>query len=65
VSYPSDEDVTDEAVQAERERCAKLVEEFREWASCECSECKADARAHAVDEVESMKRLAAQIRNPE
>lgn len=55
-------DAIREAVAAGRERAAQLAETFGGWAPCQCSECRHDVRAHAVDEVESMRVLAREIR---
>lgn len=50
------------AAQAALEQAAQTVIDFDDWKGCGCSECKADARSHAVNESESMASLAMEIR---
>lgn len=39
------------------DRLKELLENFNNWVSCRCSECRCDANAHAVDEWKSMENL--------
>jgi hypothetical protein len=46
----------------QRERDARIVEDFDEWVYCTCSECRADAGSHAVKISTSAEKIAAAIR---
>ena len=45
------------------EEAVIALEEFDEWVSCKCSECRADANSHAVDIPQSLSALVATVRD--
>lgn len=51
-----------EAVAQERERCAKVAEEFDDWVLCSCHDCRISAGSHAVKISASMEKLGSEIR---
>lgn len=44
------------------EACAEVIDGFDSWQLCECSECKLDARSHAIAIEESRTALLNEIR---
>lgn len=53
----------DRTAAAEREKAAKVVEDFDNWDFCTCYDCKTNASSHAVKVSTSTERIAAAIRS--
>jgi hypothetical protein len=46
----------------ELKRILRVITDFEEWVSCDCSECRYDGRSHAIDENKSMNNLLEQMK---
>ena len=53
--------ISDDAAASMRSLCVEKVNEFDDWVWCKCSECRADARSHAVDCHASLSNLAKEL----
>ena len=42
----------------QKEEIRQRILDFNDWEWCNCSECKCDARSHAVNTTTSLERLA-------